>query len=251
MGTDGIAVIICNYNYGSFLKETVKSCLNQSVKNTPFIIDDGSTDGSPDQARHVLGKLIKNVNEENIKIEHREKGVLILLSDNNGPSIARNVGIIYAIKSGKYKYIQILDADDEMYSNKIEELLKGFNSPNIAAVYADYDVLNLETNNKIREYKKPFSVSKLMQECIVHSGSLIKTEAIIKIFQQYKYIYHPELRCAEDYNLWISLVKQGWQINHIPKSLTLVREHKNNSTNSVDKNIWNQCLLKIRQLHAQ
>ena len=138
------------------------------------------------------------------------------------------------------EYYAILDADDIYYPNKVLELLTTAScSPDIGVVYGDYDILNIETATKKREYKEPFSIKRLQEECIVHSGAMISKNALINTQEPTGY-YDVNLRCAEDYDLWLR-ISEKYMIIHVPASLSLVRVHQNNSTNSVRKEIWEKC----------
>ena len=73
---DLASIIIVNYNNAKFLKNCLKSVLNQSYKNLEIIIvDDNSTDNSKE--------IIKNLNFRSKKIFIKKKlimGVLIKLT---------------------------------------------------------------------------------------------------------------------------------------------------------------------------
>jgi hypothetical protein len=150
----------------------------------------------------------------------------------------------------KYDCFAILDADDMMYNNKLERCVQDlFSSPNIGSVYADYDIFNVETKTLIREYKEPFDRLRLGQECIVHSGSVIKKEALLATRNNNGF-YNRTMRTCEDYELWVRISKI-FMISHIPESLTFVRNHSNNSTNTVSKEIWENNWRKVAEAFAQ
>jgi glycosyltransferase involved in cell wall biosynthesis len=52
-----ISIVICNYNYGRFLEQSLSSALNQSYPCEVVVVDDGSTDNS----REVLSKWFDQV----------------------------------------------------------------------------------------------------------------------------------------------------------------------------------------------
>ncbi|MCE7054130.1 glycosyltransferase family 2 protein [Algoriphagus sp. AGSA1] len=97
-----VSIIIPVYNKASFIKETLESALGQTYPNTEIIlVDDGSTDGSFD----ILKDYYKNYPDKIILIDQESQGV----------SVATNKGI----QAAKGEYIQFLDADDLLSSNKI------------------------------------------------------------------------------------------------------------------------------------
>ena len=95
-----VSIIIPSYNGLPWLKESISSAVNQSYSQCEIIvIDDGSNDGTRD--------FIKNNYDKNIKYYYQQ---------NKGLSNARNFGL----KVAKGDYIQFLDSDDIIPSNKIE-----------------------------------------------------------------------------------------------------------------------------------
>lgn len=235
-----INVLICNYNYGRFIKDAIDSCFTQTRKpDLITVIDDNSIDGSQELILKMLGNPIPQINNGLSiyqSIINEISFIFVPLNQTRGPSFARNIGI--DLTKDYIDLYQILDADDIMYNDKLEVLEKKMmEGPEIGVVYADYDILNCETNNLIKEWKYPFSRQHLLSECIVHSGSLIKKEALISVRDQHGY-YHIGMRTGEDYFLWIKISRK-YIISHVPQSLTKVRIHSNNSTNTVPKEIWN------------
>lgn len=243
-----IAVVIANYNYGHYLLDAIASCLGQTRKpDLVIIVDDNSIDDSKKKILTFLDNPT-HTKENNIDIYSKTidgvSFIFIPLRKTSGPSFARNVAI--DLTKGQIDLYQILDADDIMRKDKLEKLeQKMMESPEIGVVYADYDILNIETGNLIREFKEPFSRRKLMQECIVHSGSMIKKDALLFAADQFGY-YNVNMRTCEDYMLWIKISRR-YVISHIPSSLTLVRVHNNNATATVKNEIWQQNWARVRQ----
>lgn len=254
-----ICTIIANYNYARFIDKAIQSCIDQTVPNYIVVIDDCSTDGSVDIIRAKLGNLYSKkdfmYNNEKINIELYKLGALVLPPKNSGPSEARNIGLSLVIEN--FDFFQILDADDSMYPNKIERLIKEMEDQSVGVAYADYDIYDIDRNTTITEFKKPFSNLDLMNECIIHSGSLIRKETLKSVFShenckiQVQGFYDPNLRTCEDYDLWIRVMKKGWNINHVAESLTLVKNHQDNSTNSVEQETWSKNMQYLRYKHSE
>lgn len=97
-----VSVIIPAYNAEKFINETVESVLNQKWENIEVIIVD---DGSTDNTSKILCSLAK------------DKRIRVIRQENQGCSAAKNIGLNYA----KGDYIQYLDADDLLSSDKIAQ----------------------------------------------------------------------------------------------------------------------------------
>ncbi len=227
-----VNVIIANRNYGKWLGDAITSVAEQTYKNLfVTLVDDNSDDDSIEVAKKVV----------------KEKGVEIAiccLDQTMGPSYCRNVAIENSINTTDI--YAILDADDMMLPNKISRCVAELmQNPFIGVVYADYIIHNEETGQEHIEYKEPFSKTRLLQECIVHSGALITKQALIDTKDEFGY-YDITMRTCEDYDLW-TRISEKYMITHIAEPLTFVRAHNNNSTNSVDKAVWQQNWNRIAQ----
>jgi len=102
-----ISVIIPVYNTEPYLKRSIQSVLDQTLKEIEIIcIDDGSTDNS------------LNILNEFKKIDNRI--TVIHFKENKGPSICRNTGI--NIANGEF--IGFTDSDDYVDKRYFENLYK-------------------------------------------------------------------------------------------------------------------------------
>lgn len=100
---DKVSVIIPLYNSERTIEKTIESVLNQTWPNIEaVIIDDGSTDHSFQVASQFESEQVK-----------------IFRQENKGACAARNHG--FKVSTGDY--IQYLDADDFLASDKIEKQL--------------------------------------------------------------------------------------------------------------------------------
>lgn len=228
-----VTVIIAHKNYNNYLPLAIQSCLDQTIPVNYVVIDDGS-DIPPNPPDWPITK-----NKE-YKVYELNGNKFIYLKQSLWPSMARNVAISEAWEYSDY--FQILDADDIMLPEKCETLLKNFDE-NTGIVYADYFI----ESNGIRkmEFKIPYTKDELNQHCIVHSGSMI-SKNILSLVVEGRYFYDPQLRVAEDYDLFLRCSEKA-MIKHVPEFLTIVREHSLNSTYSVQNNIWQSCLQRVHQ----
>lgn len=100
-----VSILVNNYNYGSFLSQSIDSALHQTYNNIEVIVvDDGSQDNSPDIIRSY-GDKIRPV-----------------LKANGGQASALNAGF----SNSRGDIICLLDADDIYLPNKVAEVVNAF-----------------------------------------------------------------------------------------------------------------------------
>lgn len=235
-------VLIANHNYAHYLLNAIDSFFKQTYPYKQLcVVDDCSDDnswkllndrlmsaGTPREDITSNGIEVKQLIQNNIKV------VIAKLPKTSGPSTARNIGI--ELTKHDTDVYAILDADDIMHDTKLSVCMPYFQQPEVGVVYADYQIWNVDTNNFIAEYKEPFNRERLYNECIVHSGALIRKQALFDVLEPTGYYDH-NMRTCEDYDLWMR-ISEKYMICHVPQILTTVRTHNNNSTNSVQKEIW-------------
>ncbi|MUH01193.1 glycosyltransferase [Scytonema sp. UIC 10036] len=100
-----VSILINNYNYAHFLRESIDSALNQAYPRIEVVVvDDGSTDNSRD--------VIKSY----------ENQIVSVLKQNGGQASAFNAGF----KASKGDIICFLDADDYYNLNKVSQIVNLF-----------------------------------------------------------------------------------------------------------------------------
>ena len=101
-----VSVLIAAYNAEAFLDRAVTSALQQSVPvKEVLVVDDASTDGTVAAVRKLA--------------ESNERIRLICLSQNGGPSAARNAGL----DAAGGEWIAVLDADDAFLPERLEQMV--------------------------------------------------------------------------------------------------------------------------------
>ena len=99
-----VSVVMPVYNSDKYLKDSINTILNQSMKDLELIcIDDGSTDNSL--------KILK-------EFAKKDSRVKIFTQDHNGAGVARN----YGITKCNGKYLSFMDSDDLLDLNAFQEL---------------------------------------------------------------------------------------------------------------------------------
>lgn len=248
-----VSTIIANYNYNWHVCTSIFSALNQSItinqskkiKNKVVVIDDGSTDNSKDKILSTFKFDTSHIDFENNFTIFSSDSLDFISSTNNGASAARN----YAMKHcwNDTDFFHILDSDDTAFFYKLEKMINKITEyEEIGVVYADYFI---SRNGYMKiEHKLPYSVKELNNQCIVHSGSLIKKKYLEKVLLENGDVYDINLHgpasknfigCTEDYDLWLRLSKVC-MMTHIPEVHTLVSEHGGNQSLKMNQEIFNR-----------
>ena len=190
MNNDLVSIIMPVHNEERFLRYAVSSVLSQTYDNWELlIIDDNSTDNSPNIIREYLGK------------DSRIKTYKNTDSTKKMPAKPRNIGISHA----KGRYIAFLDADDQWLPTKLEHQLQLFSRVEDAAiVYADYKRMNMKGEISHRMVKAPLSTCyrQLLKSNVM--GCLTVMYDTEKVGKQYCPM------CGyDDYALWLQILRDG------------------------------------------
>ncbi len=242
-----VAVIIATHNYKQYLPDAMRSVVDQDYPDiTTVVIDDGSTDGTHELLLQKAAEPTSQDEEKEVFDFERDGSlplVYIRLRRKSGPSRARNVGIQYVWD--KTHLFQILDADDMMLPNKVSKCVARLmtDPERIGGVYADYLHKYEATGSYAYESKEPYSYERLVQDCIVHSGSLISKLALTKSGP-----YLEQLTTCEDMNLWLRIAN-FFIFSHIAEPLSIVRVTGHNSSDYISQEQWNRNYAMAKQ-HA-
>lgn len=148
-----ISVIIPVYNGAKTIEHTIKSVQNQTVSNWEIlVIDNGSTDKTE--------SLVQNISNTDKRVK--------LLKSAKGRSLARNKGL----DSAHGKYINFLDADDQLTNQHMERGLTFLDRNNDFFAYVEnteyinekfqkISVVN-ESHEKNLSKENPFEISSVL-----------------------------------------------------------------------------------------
>ena len=224
-----ISIIIPCYNNRNFILEAIDSALNQTYPHIEVIVVD---DGSTDHSYEFVADNLKG-----------QSNLHLIRQENQGPAGARNTG--FNLAAGDF--LVFLDGDDILHREYVENCYREYvNNPKLNIVYCDVELFE----NKTGPWKlKPFSPETILLYNSIPVFAMIRSS----VFQQIGR-YDTELRCAEDWELWIRILQQYEGVYKIPKVLYYYRKrNEKTSITDYDKiyNFRHDALLYIYIKHQQ
>jgi len=187
-----VSIIIPTYNSKKWVSKAIDSSLIQEgLAVEVVVIDDASTDGTPDWLeQHYQGRIN-----------------IIRLKKNSGPSVARNVGI----RAACGEYIALLDSDDWFESGRLFKLYEHADTTNadfvadgLLMVSKTGDVFKYPAENKIGLTRK-IEFHEMVEMDLGPLKPLIKT-SFLKNNELY---YDENIRYAEDFDLLVRSFCRG------------------------------------------
>lgn len=152
-----VSVIMPVFNTEQYVNEALMSIINQTLKEIEIIvINDGSTDGSLE----VISRIAENDNR-----------VQIYSQENQGQSVARNLGISIA----KGEYIYFMDSDDLLDLDALECCYNKCEAESLDFVFFDADII---CENK--EFSFSFDYHRPEIEEKIYKGADLLSQLITK-----------------------------------------------------------------------
>lgn len=234
MNEELISVVMSVYNEPeSMIKESIDSIIAQTYSNLEIII----VDDNPNEEK--ISKIIENFakKDRRIRIIYNKKNLGLALSLNRG------------LKTATGKYIARMDADDISDKNRLFEELKFLNDYNFDMVFTERYNIN-EEGNIIKKITYPSYSSQdiktiLPLDCIVTHPSVLIKKQVIDTLGGYR-----KFDVSQDYDLWLRLVSNNYNIGLLNKPLIYYRIRVN--AISSQKSYMQFVTAKyIRQLYAE
>lgn len=201
-----VSVVMSVYNEAeSHLKEAIDSILNQALRDFEFIIvDDGSTNGTPEVLKHFSRQ------DRRVKIITNPKNIGLTRSLNK------------AIKIAKGKYIARQDADDISLPERLKRQVE-FMEKNSKVALLGTAFLEMSPQGEIIGQKTPPTSNSELQRVLIkynpflHSSVLMRKEALAVVGP-----YDESFLRAQDYELWFRIA-QKYQIANLTQALIIKR----------------------------
>lgn len=229
----GVSVVIPAYNYSRFLPEAISSVLAQTfTKLELIVVDDGSTDETPEVCTGYSDARFRYVRQENA-----------------GLSASRNTGIRHA----QYSHVAFLDADDRWDPRFLETVVAAFArlGESFAAVAT--------ACSRMDSRGTPLPPPKLS---FLHQGELtvatfclrnrpLSSSIVIRIgvFDECGN-FNTLLRSSEDRDMWIRIAARGHRFFYLAEPLASIRRHPENMSKNAPRMKRNSGLVLRRAWFA-
>ena len=208
-----VTVLLPVYNGSRYLREAVKSVLEQSWQDFELlIIDDGSTDDS--------AAIIKSFSDPRIRLIQNEYNVGVARTLNRGLELARG------------EYVARMDADDISLPSRLEKQLVFLSEhAEIDVVATKVELIDAAGRNagvwrEDATMLAPEDIACCLPRanCIAHPAVMMRTE----VARQYG--YWDQKSPAQDYNLWLRMAADNVGIAKLDDSLLKHRRHAQSVT---------------------
>ncbi len=188
-----VSIIVPCYNQAQYLDEALRSVFDQTYSKWEcLIVNDGSHDDTEDVVKLWIEK---------------DKRFKYIYQENKGVSSARNFGISHAIG----EFILPLDADDKIEANYMELAIDVFQQDDsLKVVYCK--AMKFGDENELWNLDK-FSLENLAKKNMIFCSAMYRKIDWFKIGG-----YDVNMKYGwEDWEFWISILKNGGTVNQIDK----------------------------------
>lgn len=198
-----VSVVIATFNDNpSFLRESINSLLKQTYTNLEIIIVDDSTN---QDSRDIIDSFM---NDERVHVLREDRKLGFIRSLNKG------------LSSSTGKYIARMDGDDICYPDRIEKEVDFLEqNPMYAVIGGGMDIIN-EESVITGERKYPINCINFAtyRNPLAHPTVMMRKENVEKGM-----IYNEKLKNAEDLDLWLRYIINGYRITNLQDKLIKYR----------------------------
>lgn len=214
MAAPTFSAVIAAYNAAATVQSAMRSVMSQTESSWEMIVvDDGSTDDTCDRVRELQdGERIKCITQS-----------------NQGPGAARNLAIAQATGN----YVSFLDSDDLWMPTYLERMGAGLDSqPHAGLAYTDAwslddDSRRINRHTAMSTSKPPEDplpdheqlVLRLVADNFILTSATVRRDVLVEVGS-----FDPSLAAAEDYELWLRIVRAGYGVVRPPGLLAIQRD---------------------------
>ena len=226
-----VSINTCTYNSARFIDETLASVFRQTLQDFEMVIvDDGSTDGTPELIERYGDPRIKVVRQQHITLR-----------------FARAIALAHS----EGEYLAFLDSDDVWYPDKLERQVATATAAGEAAlVFCDADLIDAGSR-RIGRFSDQFAYAEM---------DLSGTNGYFELLRRGNFIASPApfirtaairdaggfnlgYRHVNDFELWLRLARRH-RLIYMNEALALYRVHDAQFTQRrMDVTLPEQCAL--------
>jgi glycosyltransferase involved in cell wall biosynthesis len=201
-----ISVITAAHNASDHIQECIDAILEQTFQNFELIvINDCSSDNTLEILKHYQQQ------DSRIKLINNEKNI--------GPAGSRNLGLQVA----QGKYVAIQDADDISLPHRLEiEFNYLENNSEVYLVAAD-SIIRYE--DEMEFTNKSISGIENIKKFLPYRNSIIHSSVMFR--NKGDYTYRDKFKYSHDYDLYLQILSDGYNINNINTPLVVYKISKN------------------------
>lgn len=204
-----VSIIIPAYNQGRYLGAAVRSALAQTWPDYEIIIiDDGSTDNTPEVIAGFTDPRIRCVRQE-----------------NRGLSAARNAGLRHAVG----ELVSFLDSDDLFLPDKLSALIGALRAqPDVGLIAGQAIVIDEhgQPTGRVFNTPPPQDGAQLLIWNPLHVGSVLAR----RVWLDRAGPFDETLRSYEDWDMWLRLARAGCRFGWVDQPVSLYRFHRGQMT---------------------
>tara|TARA_Y100001970_G_scaffold282424_1_gene395244 strand:- start:13506 stop:14192 length:687 start_codon:yes stop_codon:yes gene_type:complete len=216
-----ISVLLSVYNDDKNIKKSIDSILSQSYKNIELlVIDDCSTDKTYE--------IINEIKDSRVKI-FRNK-------DNKGLTKSLNI----LIKESKGQILARQDSDDVSLPNRLEIQYSELQKSQLDACTTRAHIKNSKRSIPRFSHLLPLSIVIKYKNPFIHGTLMIRKSVILNIG-----MYDENIKYAQDYKLFLELLKKNYKIKILRKKLYVL--NMKNNISSLKKEEQRSFFKKIQQ----
>ena len=201
-----ITILVPAYNEGAVIQGSIRSLLQLDYPRYEIlVIDDGSKDDTTVKASVYAG-------------EHGRATVRVITKPNGGKARALNTGIAQATS----EFILCMDGDSALHPQTLRRAIRHFQDPAIGAVAGSVKVVNrtnLLSSLQALEYIEGLNMVRAAQGFFRLVNIIPGPIGIFRKGALEKVGCYDHDTFAEDCDLTLKLLLEGWQVNYEPGAI--------------------------------
>lgn len=222
-----VTVYMPAHNYGRYVDRAVQSVFAQSLRDWELIIiDDGSTDDTPERIKKYEGHARVRVIRQNRK----------------GLSVSNNI----ALRLANGRYIMRLDADDYLDENALLVMSNVLDrKPGVGLVYPDYWLVDDEGEILEAVRRKKIGDEARLLDLPAHGAcTMFRKECLVELGG-----YEESIPCQDGYDLWLRFIER-FKPDNVNVPLFYYRQHEGSLTKNARRILETRAGIKRRLVQS-